>query len=121
MLDINSVFDRHVGLKAEGKGVLSLGFSGRAFQRSAATLGLATQLDAQRCNFEKTQPGSIERSRSASLELQLDLVDRLCALTFDGTDLAFIDRSYDLGRGVRFEGARCTLHYGGEPCLKLGL
>ena len=68
----------------------SLRFSGRAFQKSAATLWLAARLDAQQRTFEKPQPSSVERGWIALLELQLDLVERFCVFTFDGSDLTLV-------------------------------
>src|SRR5215467_9576497 len=78
------------GLRSKGKGVQSLRFSGRAFQKSAATLWPAARLDAQQRTFEKPQPSSVERGWIALLELQLDLVDRFCVFTFGGSDLTLV-------------------------------
>jgi hypothetical protein len=62
--------------------VLGARFGGRTFEEPPAALCLAPRLDTQRRDFEKTQPGSVERRRIALPEQQSDLVDRLGVLAF---------------------------------------
>jgi hypothetical protein len=64
-------------------------------EQSIAPLGLATRLDADRRALEQPQRYVKERRRIATLELKLDLADRLGATAIGRANFTLVDRGLD--------------------------
>src|SRR4030088_730046 len=104
---LQSGIDGHRRFESDRCGIHRL-WQASGSEKSIASLGLATRLDADWSGFQQPPRRRKESRRIAVLELELDLADRFHATTICGANFALLDR------GLNSRG-RIRLHFDHSP------